>query len=49
VTKPAVHRQVRTVDLSTADVQSSVGGGARPPLETAAEPANDETARAVGE
>ena len=49
VTKPAVHRQVRTVDLSTADVQSSVGGGPREPLESASEPANEETARAVGE
>jgi hypothetical protein len=49
VTKPAAHRQVRTVDLSAADVQSSVRADPAAPIDTAGEPENKETARAVGE
>jgi hypothetical protein len=49
VTKPAVHRQVRTVDLSAADVQSSLRGDPAGPIGTTADPATEAPARAVGE
>jgi hypothetical protein len=49
VTKPAAHRQVRTVDLSAADVRSSLRGDSAARTGAADEPENEQTARAVGE
>jgi general stress protein CsbA len=49
VTKPAAHRQVRTVDLAAPGARSSARGGDGPAAHRTEQDQKDETARAVGE